>query len=243
MRVRTILCAAVVMVLTLSNQVKAEALAISYVGTLYDSTEVTSWRTSSVTKSLDIDGNSVYGSMAAVNWQDGSTGENPAAGPGWHYVSSGGPYRNSGYADIDPITSGTDAGIALGGFTFTLTGTDADYAGKTIRVGVMAGVIGGECATNYGFTYKLVSASDATVYAQTTTDSTKTANTSPDMVFFDITGATAGAQFSILASGGTGNPHLGAVSWDIASVPEPSSLTLLSAGLVGLFAYVWRKRR
>ena len=64
------------------------------------------------------------------------------------------------------------------------------------------------------------------------------------MYFFDITGVNPGDTFTVLAP----NPivpgaqgYVGAVTWDIAAVPEPSSAAAI-LGLVGV-ALVLRRRR
>ena len=55
---------------------------------------------------------------------------------------------------------------------------------------------------------------------------------------FDRNGTVNGADLSKLL--GYFNQHLGLTT---AAVPEPSTLLLLAAGLVGLLAYAWRKRK
>ena len=44
-------------------------------------------------------------------------------------------------------------------------------------------------------------------------------------------------------SGGTGSNLVLTLSGDVVLIPEPGTLTLLAVGLIGLTAYVWRKRK
>ncbi len=58
----------------------------------------------------------------------------------------------------------------------------------------------------------------------------------PSMYFFDMTGITAGDQFTITSkTSASGAPGIiGPVSFDISSVPEPTSLGLFAVGGLAL---------
>ena len=149
---------------SLATVAGVHADTISYVGVITNTSqtagEVTSWRTSTVAKTYQINGNNVYGSTLGANdWNQGTVG-NVSTGStfGWTIVSSsvgtnfGAP---SGYAPVDvptaapTYTSGqTSAGLVYNNdgtasFTFGLEGTQSDYTGKVVRVGIMQNVYSG----------------------------------------------------------------------------------------------------
>ncbi len=64
-----------------------------------------------------------------------------------------------------------------------------------------------------------------------------------DWVFFDITAPVAGEVFTVQNFGGAnGCACVGAIAFDsVASVPEPGSIGLFAAGLLGLFALHQRR--
>ena len=124
----------------------SHAATISFVGACTRG-EVTDWRTSTTSKTFDADGSNVYGdTLGAVHWQIAGFNEKTLGSSafGWAFQSSGSRFINAGYTDIDHITlapADTNAGIALGGFTFELTGIPANYTSMKVRVGVMADVL------------------------------------------------------------------------------------------------------
>ncbi len=231
MRVRNVLCAVAVVVLAISARVNAETM--SYVGAVTGD-ETLRWRTSTVNKSMDIDGDNVYGTWGAINFADALVGN-------MIYVSSGSQYGHNGvYAAIDNLASTGGAGIALSSYTFTLGGNEADYVGKTVRIGVMTDVLSSaEWDGNYGHVYTLAGPDGVSAASPAAPASDGV----PDMFFFDVAGATAGQTYTITSTGGASTPYLSAVSVDIGTVPEPSTFAMLTAWLVGLLAYAWRRRK
>ena len=60
----------------------------------------------------------------------------------------------------------------------------------------------------------------------------------------DITGIdTSKSISSITFSGMTGYTTAGIFALSGAPVPEPGTISLLSAGVIGLLAYAWRRRK
>jgi len=231
----------------------ADAATVSFFGSVA-TTEVNNWRDSSVSKSFDIDNSNVYGdSLGAVNWTHASAGQVGPGSFGWDYVgaSSGGQFSSPGYASVNnlPNTANELAGIEAvqnpGSFTFVLNGVPADYAGKTVRVGVMADVLSaGEWAADTNKTFQLTGpgGGDSGVVSLR---GGAAGDGQPEMYFFNLSGINPGDQFTITTAntGGSGQAgYIGPVSWDIATVPEPSSLALLVLGFAGLTRVVRRRK-
>lgn len=262
MRVRNALCAAAMVVFMLATQLPAGV--INYVGYVTGQ-EATNWRTPTVSKTMDISGDNVYGSLGAVNWKNGAVGIQKedqtilgwnTGGAGWEVGSE---YSKSSYVafdKFDPALGTVATGIVAGGVndvasvTFVLTGTAADYAGKTVRVGVMQDNI--EASSAAGDIYKglqIVQIDGSGDSGVISVRGGAAGDHSPEWHFFDLKDATAGDKFTIIASknvgGDTGEQsmYLGPVAWDIGVVPEPSSSALLAASLVVWLAYAWRKRK
>ncbi len=227
------------------------AATISYVGSV-ESNEVNEWRTSSVTKTMDADGDNIYGTHGAVHWTKIGVNEFPAAStsPGWHYAgeTGAGQFGNPAYAAIDlandPNTT-TNAGIAAvaGTFSFELTGTAATYTGNVVRVGIMADVLTSpEWAADVNKTFQITQtvggSGDSGVISLRGGGA---GNGQPELYFFDITGVNPGDTFRITA-GTTSGPqpgYIGPVSWDVAPVPEPGVVGLAALSALGLL----RRRR
>ena len=232
----------------------AGAASITYVGSVENST-VNEWRTTSVAKPLDLDGDNLYGTLGAVHWTVTGANQQPSGSPvaGWTYLGevSFGQFRNPDYAVIDNLAlPGTDTqgGIAAvqspGAFTFEMTGTAATYAGKTLRIGIMADILGPtEWAADAGKAYQL----DQLVGGTGTSGSIPLragapANGQPEMYFFDVTGVNPGDTFRITAFPSPGGfpGYIGPVSWDLYTpIPEPSVALLGGAAALGLL----RRRR
>ncbi len=229
----------------------APAASIAFFGSVENST-VNDWRTSSTAKPADIDGDNIYGTHGAVHWTIVGANEYPAgsASPGWSYqgMTTFGQFNNPGYALVDNLANpAADAGAGIGAvqnpgtFTFEMTGTAATYAGRTLRVGVMADVLtSGEWAADTGKTFQLVQTvggvGDSGVISLRGGGA---GNGQPEMYFFDLTGVNAGDRIQIIAGNGPGQAgYIGPVSWDLSAVPEPSCLIPAAAA-----AFALRRRR
>lgn len=220
----------------------ASAATITYVGAVAGA-EVTEWRTATTAKGLDPDGDNVYGTFASVQWLVAGLNEHPAGStdPGWAYTAGAGQY--GGYAtQIDRNTGGPDVGcsIMLTQFGFELTGDLSTYAGKTVRMGVMADMLNsGEWAADQNKGYRLVQTVGGSGDSGVVSLRAGSAGDGvPEMYFFDLTGVSAGDRFLLSAlndvsgGGATQAGYLGPVSWDI--VPEPSLSILGALGALGL---------
>jgi hypothetical protein len=233
----------------------ASAEVITYVGVL-EGTAVQEWLTSTTSKGIfDIDGSNVFGSsLGAVHWGHTSTGETTGGSGifGWSYHGDSAQYGGDGrYPQVDDLanpTGNTAPGLAAianpGTFVFGLQGSAANYAGKTVRVGIMADVLGvDENAADSNKTYRLTGPGGADSGIISLRGGAA-GNGIPEMYFFDLTGVNPGDQFTVTTAntGGSGQPgYIGPMSWDIATtVPEPASATLLLGAAGALLG--WRRR-
>ncbi len=228
----------------------AHAVTITYVGSV-EGTEVADWRTSSTTKSFDVDGDNVYGTHAALHPRIGSTNiyTSGSQDPGFTWINygpvGGGQFINAAYTDVDNLLDPSvkaDAGIQTRGLRFELTGTNDTYDNMRVRIGVMQDLLSpAEYASDSQKALRLegynnspgVSSGDITIRNGDAGDGIA------EMYFFDITGASAGDQFQFIAlqnGVSTGGSYIGPVSFDIVEVPEPSGVLLcglaVAAGLI-----------
>lgn len=229
---------------------ETRAAGIGFVGSV-EGGEVSQWLTTTTPKSFDIDGDNRYGStLGAVHWTVVGYRQQPAGSPtlGWAYLgeSSFGQFRNPDYPLIDNLAdpaADIQAGIAAvqfpGVVQFELTGQPSDYAGKRVRLGVMADVLGPtEWAVDFGKRYQIrqiVGGSGDS--GPIDLRGGEAADGNPEMYFFDLTGVNPGDRFEIIAHQGPSLPgYIGPVSWDIGpAIPEPSSVVLALAGCAGLW--------
>ena len=226
------------------------AATINYASSV-ENTTVNEWLTASTAKSMDIDGDNVYGTFGAVHWTILGANQQTSGSsvPGWAYLgeTSFGQFRNPDYAVIDNLaspSSDTQGAIAAvqspGVFTFEMTGTPATYAGRTLRVGVMADILGPtEWAADTGKAYQLVqTVGGSGDSGLITLRGGAAANGQPEMYFFDVTVVNPGDTFQIIALGTPGGSfpgYIGPMSWDLSDpVPEPSSALLAGVALLGL---------
>jgi hypothetical protein len=241
-----------------SLQGTISAATINYVGSLVGG-EVTDWRSTGTTKTLDIDGSNAYGSsLGSVHWTVGSRGQQVLASStlGWGFVGSGSQFINGGYPSIDngslavsATVTNANAGIALTSFEFELTGVAADYTGKTVRVGIMGDTLtSGEWAADTFKGLRLLQTVGGSGDSGTIAERGGAAgNGVPEMYFFDISGVSPGNRFQIQGLNNVGGTsglagYIGPVSWDIAVVPEPSSLALMTLGFAGMI-HAFRRRK
>jgi hypothetical protein len=222
--------------------VTGSAGTISYSNTDFDLGG--GWRTSSVAKPLDINGNNVLGSDGwYVAGGSGSSSypsyiANVSLNPS---IFSG----NASYASIDDptttpglnptqIVSGTfNPGVGTGNpatlFSFQLTGGIP----ATIQIGLMVDNLDAPVFNSEAMELKQT---NGTADVNIDTTGSPYNDSIPDWIFFDVTGA-AGDEFSIVAYGSPSGPAtLGAISFDSAPAPEPASGGLLLAALAVVFA-------
>jgi hypothetical protein len=205
------------------------------------------WRTSSVSKyGLDLDGNGILGNDGY--WTFGANASTLQPGYISDVVITGSVYPGNGsYAQIDdPLTtpgpsptkytSGTLNPFVNGAysdFSFTLSG---DVPGL-IRIGLMIDNL--DIAGYNPSALQIVDTTDNVTSPPIATTSTEFNDRTPDWVFFDISGASAGEEFSVdVYSGPNGCNCLGAISFDSASIPEPTSAALLALAVAGLLVTI-----
>lgn len=211
-----------------------------------EGTEVFDWRTAGTPKTMDLDGDGIYGTLGALNWLPELHGSQVQGSSvlGWAPASWGFNSNSPDYRGIDSIPNAptdVNAGYAEDYFTFELTGVETDFLGKTVRVGVMQDILdSASLAEDRCIGLQLVQTFGGTGtspifgirFAQG-------GNGAPEMYFWDLTGVKPGDQFTLYAFnnfGGIGfhRGYVGPVSFDIA--PEPGSATLALAGAVALLA-------
>jgi hypothetical protein len=238
--IKTPLVACVGMAILSSTQ----AAVITAAG-FVEGAQVTDWRTDTTDKStFDIDGDNVFGTFGSVQWGVAGLNEQTGSTPGWDYISSGTQHKLTSYVDIDSsiATGKVDASLVLSNFKFKMTGVAQTYAGMTVRVGVMQDILGStEAAQEVGKTLQLNQTVGGTGTSSVSVRGGLAGDANPEMYFFDITGVNPGDIFEFVAPSGGTSGYVGAVTWDIAAVPEPSSAAAI-LGLVGV-ALVLRRRR
>lgn len=233
-------------------------------------TEVNQWSDTSFAKTLDIDGDSRYGTAGV--FLPNTTTANGAADTAVAFERTtsftsaavaaasnniGGNFQNNGgttgFIENDTNTAtlrlgyvgfntgSNNTAIPLTDlFTFTLTADQA--VGETLRLGVFGGSNNSD--TRLGFTDLQITAGG--VSASTTDNRATNTGNQIDLYLFDITGLVTGdtivisAANSNLAGRNFNAATIGGVTFDTVVVPEPSSTALL--GLGGL-ALILRRRK
>jgi hypothetical protein len=217
--------------------ISANAATVAFAGVINNDagSEITQWKTVSTTKTLDADGDNEYGTLAHLFYGIEFKGQNTL------YSFDGsdsqvGPF--GGYATVDSPNGGADVQVRTttngggGGsddvmFTFTaLVGSPA-----SVRIGIATDGLndGGYSSATIGL--RQVGGSS---FEYTMTN----ANTTLEMVFFDVTGITAGNQFEVFADAGAyGYTTHQFITWDV--IPEPSAALLGGLGALALL----RRRR
>lgn len=184
------------------------------------------WLTSTTAKTLDLDGDDVYGTAGQVHWGNASHGQ----GTFWGWVGSDFQYNpaNGSFSQVDKTGDpgvDMDAGIiGPGGFDFTIIDS-----WTTVRIGVMHDVLTpGEYALDTDWFARIT---DVATGNFVESEVLPAANGVVDMVFFDLTNVAAGSEY--IVSGyrtiDTGQvAYLANISMD--AVPEPATMLLLGLG-------------
>ena len=219
----------------------ARSATISFAGVINDDAgaEISEWKTAGTVKTLDADGDNIYGTVAHLFYRVIFAGQNTL----YQFNSSEshvGPF--AGYAVVDHpdgvsadiqvrTTTNSAAGLADDVmFTFTaLAGSPAN-----VRIGIATDGLNGA-------QYSPGSIGLAQVGGASAEHTLTAVNNTLDMVFFDVTGITAGDQFQVFGDSGTGDfaTHQ-FVTWDEITIPEPAAPLLLALG--GLAAGLRRRR-
>lgn len=239
--------------LAIAAAATTHAASISYVGA--DLTTSGAWRTPSILKPLDSDGNNVYGSAGYLLTRSpaGDLFSNPTYASVVNLVSAfyGGAGTNPNYTTVDNPLGGTvKTGIwyAVGSFP----NQEQDIARITVsqpasfRIGVLVdetdfiGISPGQLRVRQ----TVGGTGDSTLV-----NAMLEANLDTDWYFFNIVGAQPGDQFVIsgtdsrVGAGPVASNGIGAIAFDNVAVPETSTY---AAGLV-LMAFAggtwWRARR
>jgi len=218
-----------------------QAATINFAGVINDDagSEITQWKTAATTKTLDPDGDNVYGTAGSIFYTVGTYGTAATFGglaPGNRQV---GPY---GYVSVDH-PDGVSADIQVRTTTNDAGGQanhDMAYFDITasaplhVRVGITAdGLDGAQFSPASIGLRQIIGGTDSAEHTLTAVNNTV------DMVFFDVLNVSAGDRFAVFADSGTGNFATHSfVSLD--EVPEPATMGLLAMGGLGVLL---RRRR
>ena len=219
----------------------APAANVQFAGIINDNagSQISEWRTATTVKTLDGDGDNLYGTAARLFYIVAFVGGGTVYGYGGSDAQVG-PFP--GYAVVDHPTVGVDLEVRTttnGGvagpddvmFTFTaLAGSPAN-----VRVGVVTDGLNGAVYSPASIGLRQVGGGGSSA------EHTLTAvNSTLDMVFFDVYGVTAGDQFEIFGDTGAGGyaTHQ-IVTWDAIPAPtgppvittDPISVALVDGGL------------
>ena len=208
------------------------------------------WRTNSMTKIIDLDGNNILGTDGwflpdvrniTPTYLTGVV-SNPS-----YYVG------NSNYANIDnPITTPGVTPTTIQSLTWNPAGSTVStllsftFAGAipaTVQVSVMVDNVDSPQFNPNSIEVKQLVGGTGDSGAISVT-SARYANGNPDWLYFTIAGAKAGDKYSVLSQG-TNFATAGAIAFDSTSAtPEPSTLAMMGiSGLALVFGSLRRKRK
>lgn len=230
----------------------AVAATISFVNSgVPDTTTLDAWRTSSVVKTLDADGNNVYGSDGY--YMAGAAGITVPVYLQSVSLSASAYGGDASYADIDNpanvpnnVTSGLFYRTNAFGTVISFTVSSTLVGSKSFRVGILDNNQGHGQFDSSGLTPDSIAVNQTAGGSATSgtldSSSTPTPNQAQaHWIFFDISGAVANDAFAINI-GSDGAPFsqsgIGGLTFD--TIPEPTTLGLLGMGMMGLLV---RRRR
>jgi len=213
------------------------------------------WRTASVAKPLDIDGDNVYGSLGYVlfnpkTYPDTGLGQNTPlfnaaiSLPAYLSVAATGANLsyNANYTTIDdpanpagsPIYSGIgyqfNVSSSAESSLFSVTFATGTPTGATYRIGIFVDNIGPLDSAPVGLRITGASGDSGLVVKPQGVQVN-------NYYFFDIQNVAAGDVFEIIgkrANTGTGAVGLGGLTFDAIGLPEPASAALLALGAMML---------
>ena len=222
----------------------ASAATIAFAGVINDNagSQITDWKTASTTKTLDGDGDNVYGTLAhlfyGIEFKGQNTlytfdGSDSQVGPFAGYATVDHPAGNGTTpADTQVRTTSNNGGNQMNHAMFVFSAVAGSPA--NVRIGVATDGLDGA-----GFSPATIGLRQVGGGGSSFEHTLTSVNNTLDMVFFDVTGITAGNQFEVFADSGSGGfaTHQ-FVTWDV--IPEPSAALL---GALGLLALLRRRRR
>ena len=221
----------------------AQAATVLFSGVINDDagSEISQWKTASTAKTLDADGDNVYGTLAhlfyTIEFKGGGTlysfdGSDSQIGPFAGYATVDHPAGDGTTpADIQVRTTSNGGGGGIDDVMFTFSARAGSPA--NVRIGIATDGLdnGGFSSASIGLRQIAGSSAEHTM---TSTNATL------DMVFFDVTGIAPGDQFQVFGdTGAFGFATHQFVTWDV--IPEPSSAALL--GIASLAMVVRRRRK
>ena len=194
---------------------------LSFAGVINDDagSEISQWKTVSTTKTLDGDGDNAYGTLAhlvyAYEFKGQGTlytfdGADSQVGPFGSYALIDAP---TGLGDINVATTSNGGGGGADHVMFTFAALAGSPA--NVRIGIATDGLDDAGYSSATIGLRQVGGS-AVEYTMTSTNSTL------DMVFFDVTGITAGNQFEVFADAGAyGYATHHFITWD--AIPAPGA--------------------
>ncbi len=224
----------------------AQAATIIYAGA--DTTTSGAWRTSSVIKPLDSDGNNIYGTQGYFIVSSTAVQANPSYATVATTPLTATYGGNPGYTSVD---NPAGAGTVTTGIWYKVSAENTEdtlatitmTAASSFRVGVL--VDNGDYLDFTPSTLRVFQTTGGTANSGFI-NSYLEVNHDSDWYFFDIVNAQAGDVFTISgtnAYAGSGQQNvnaIGGLTFDALAVPEPMTGML---GLMGLAAMALRRRR